>query len=94
MKTLFFCFPDQATFLANMPRKFEQVGETGYPLPPGTEAIRIIGEMRIGGKWDEDGNEIETPLIVPGFHVNALGGVPATWSEYEVFPATPQGVFG
>lgn len=37
-----------------------------------SEGVRIdeIGPIVKGGAWDEEGNEIEAPTVVPGHHVN------------------------
>ena len=29
-----------------------------------------VGVISTGGEWDEDGNEIVAPTIIPGWHVN------------------------
>lgn len=98
--TLYLRFPDEATFRATLDASFVQHGETGSPLPEGVDAIRIVGALYEGGTFDADGNVVTPPTQVPGFHVNVLttndgsGPLPAAWGAYQVFPATPQGVFG
>jgi hypothetical protein len=94
--TIFLRFPDEATFIALLPAHFERAGETGSPLPQGITAISIIGSIYTGGAWDSDGNVVTPPTLVPGFHVNALGELPAEWASYALTPApgSPVRVFG
>lgn len=94
MSTIYLRFPDEATFLAMLPADFEQQGETGVPLPAGVEAISIVGTISEGGAWDEAGDVITPPTVVPGWHVNMLGAVPEAWAAYVVVPLTPVRVFG
>ena len=56
-------------------------------------AIDVIGIITEGGEWDEDGNEIVPPTVLPGWHVNYLGDLPDGWEQYEVTPTTPARVF-
>jgi hypothetical protein len=92
--TLYLRFPDRATFEATLPAGFEPQGETGSPLPDGISALSIIGAMYDGGTFDAQGNVITPPSLVAGFHVNALGTLPDAWKGYQVFPASPDRVFG
>jgi hypothetical protein len=92
--TQYLRFPDAATFEATLPEGFERRGETGHPLPEGVEAISIIGAISRGGQWDEAGNVVVAPEILPGFHVNALGALPEAWAPYVVTPGAPVRVFG
>lgn len=94
MSTIYLRFPDEVAFLATLPAEFEQQGETGSPLPAGVEAISIVGTISEGGQWDEAGNVITPPTMLPGWHVNMLGAVPAEWAAYVVTPTTPVRVFG
>ena len=55
-------------------------------------AIDVIGIISEGGKWDADGNEIEAPTVLSGWHINALGSLP-DWKEFEVFPNSPYRIF-
>ena len=55
-------------------------------------AIDVIGIISEGGKWDADGNEIEAPTVLSGWHINALGSLP-DWKEFEVFPNLPYRIF-
>ena len=52
-------------------------------------AIDVIGIISEGGEWDEDGNEIVPPTILPGWHVNYQGPLPVGWDVLEVKPTSP-----
>lgn len=83
MTTLFLRFPSEGAFLALMPPDFQQEGETGSPLPDGVTALSIIGpHMKTDGSTD------------PRWHINALGVLPDAWGPYQIFPETPERVFG
>lgn len=86
MTTVFLRFPDADTFAATLPVGFELAAnrETGAPLPAGVEAISIIGEIEQG----------DPPVALAGFHVNALGTLPAAWLQYAVAPVNPVRIFG
>ena len=93
--TVYLKFPDEATFAASMPQGWERRGETAHPLPDGVEAIRIMPHpLMVGGRYDDDGQQLEPPVTIPGFHVNALGDVPDAWRNYVVTPRAPLAVFG
>ena len=53
-------------------------------------AIDVVGVLYEGGKWDEEGKEIEAPTKIPGWHVNYLGPLPTGWDKKEVTPENPQ----
>ena len=93
--TVYLKFPDEATFAASMPQGWERRGETAHPLPDGVEAIRIMPHpLTVGGRYDDDGKQLEAPTVIPGYHVNALGDVPEAWRDYIVTPESPLAVFG
>ena len=93
--TVYLKFPDEATFAASMPQGWERRGETAHPLPDGVQAIRIMPHpLMVGGRYDMQGQELEAPVLVPGYHVNALGDVPEAWRDYIVTPRSPLAVFG
>ena len=56
-------------------------------------AIDVVGTITEGGEWDEDGNEIVAPTVLPGWHVNYLGELPTGWEQFEVKPLTPHRVW-
>jgi len=88
-------FPDEAAFAAGMPEGWEHRGETAHRLPPGVEALRFMPHpLLVGGRYSLDGDELEPPTLLPGFHVNALGEVPEAWRDFIVTPRSPLAVFG
>lgn len=88
-------FPDEAAFAAGMPEGWERRGETAHPLPAGVQAIYIPPHpLMVGGRCDDEGQELEAPTLLPGYHVNALGDVPDAWRDYIVTPRSPLAVFG
>ena len=56
-------------------------------------SIDVVGVIYKGGKWDDEGKEIEAPVKQPGFHVNYLGPLPTGWDKKSVSPKTPVRVF-
>lgn len=93
--TVYLKFPDEATFAASMPTGWERRGETAHRLPPGVEALRFMPHpLLVGGRYSLDGDELEPPTLLPGFHVNALGEVPEAWRDFIVTPRSPLAVFG
>jgi hypothetical protein len=58
-----------------------------------THSLDVIGQITVGGEWDENGNEIESPTTLEGYHVNYIGELPEKWKDYEVFPSTPYRVW-
>lgn len=57
-------------------------------------AIDVVGTIREGGEWDEDGAETVAPTTLGGFHVNYVGELPDNWGALEVTPENPYRVFG
>ena len=56
-------------------------------------AIDVLGIIIEGSKWDKDGNQITSPTVLPGWHINYLGELPDGWESFEVTPNTPNRVF-
>jgi len=93
--TVYLKFPDEAAFAAGMPDGWQRRGETAHPLPDGVQAIRIMPHpLTVGGRSDDEGQQLEAPTKIPGYHVNALGDVPDAWRDYIVTPRSPLAVFG
>ena len=81
MSTVFYRFPDKASFDALAPQ-----GEYGNYLVPNLDLLPY--PLLIGGQWDEDGNQVEAPTEVAGYHVN-LPEPMAGWEQYEIQPSSP-----
>ena len=56
-------------------------------------SIDVVGVIYKGGKWDDEGKQIEAPVKQSGFHVNYLGPLPKGWDKKAVYPKTPARVF-
>jgi hypothetical protein len=98
--TIFLTFPDRAAALSLA----AQVDEVHIP---GDERLRfadhwgglvVIGEMWVGGEWDETGNEVAPPTLVPGWHImlslNPGYQLPTLLEPYVAEPDPPHRVFG
>lgn len=56
-------------------------------------AIDVVGVITVGGEWDEEGNELVAPTVLPGYHINYQGALPDGWEQYEVTPTQPSRKF-
>ncbi|UYE97342.1 hypothetical protein [Cyanophage S-TIM54] len=57
-------------------------------------AIDVIGTLyNDDGVYDEEGEVITPPTVMPGWHVNYLGDLPDGWGDYEVSPESPHRIF-
>lgn len=74
--------PDRAAFIQSMTEILNPITgnplatidpETGALVPGFGIAIDEIGPIVEGGAWDEQGNVIDEPTIIPGHHVNMFG---------------------
>jgi hypothetical protein len=54
-----------------------------------TFAIDEVGIITEGGTYDAEGEVIEAPTVLPGWHVNTAGLAPEAWSEFVVTPQHP-----
>jgi hypothetical protein len=70
--------------------------DDGY-IPADGVSIYHVGVISTGGEWDEEGNEIVTPTVIEGWHVNLRLReilVTADLDEYLIEPTSPRVVFG
>ena len=58
-----------------------------------THAIDEIGTLYEGGTYDAEGEVIEAPTLLDGWHVNYVGEPPEAWDKFQVNPATPSRIF-
>jgi len=57
-------------------------------------ALDVIGTITRPGAYDPDTNiELTPPEILPGWHANFIGTLPAGWEQYLVQPRNPVRVF-
>ena len=97
----FFRFTDEAAWLTAaraagfMTTVTDEDGNETEQLQAYTHnhAIDVVGTITVGGEWDIDGNEIEAPTTLDGFHINYLGDLPEGWEAFEVKPEQPYRVF-
>ena len=97
----FFRFTDEAAWLAAartagfMLTVTDDEGNDTEVLQAYTRdhAIDVIGIITEGGEWDEEGNELVAPTVLPGWHVNYQGALPDGWDVLEVKPVSPHRVW-
>ena len=85
----FFRFPDEATGIAALDAAGLVNEDGGYITASHAHALDVIGPISRGGEWDEEGNVITPPELLPGWHVNYRGEVPDAWLPYVVEPVNP-----
>ena len=84
---IFLRFPNEQTFLDAIAPYLDDEGNLTLPN------IDVIGTIYEGGTCDDEGNVIEPPVALYGWHVNATG-VPDDWREYVIDrPGRPHRIF-
>lgn len=96
--TCFLRFADEATFVTACESAGLWIsGSAPRPLLLShTHILDVIGTITEGGEWDpETGEEITSPTVLEGWHVNAkfTTDLPADWDAYLVTPTSPVRVF-
>ena len=93
----FFRFPDETTGMAALDAAgFTTTDEDGTVqilTASHAYALDVVGSISIGGEYDEEGEVIEPPTLLDGWHVNYVGELPDGWEEYVVRPEQPVRVF-
>jgi len=56
-------------------------------------AIDVIGAITKPGTYDENGDELTPPVLLPGFHVNVVGIAPESWDSFLVVVNSPSRIF-
>lgn len=72
--------------------KFDEKPELADELVSNEEVnVDVIGEITIPAKYDEEDNEIESAIVIQGWHVNLRinGELPEQLKQFEVFPRKP-----
>ena len=67
----------------------EPAPEPYFVLQSFGHAFDIVGDIVQGGQWDDEGNEIEAPTNLPGYHINFSGVLPDGWDAFLVYPQAP-----
>ena len=93
MTTHYIRFPDEATALAALAAA-GLLTDDGMPITAShSHALDLIGPLWVGGRWDEQGEQIEAPVLLEGWHLNYIGELPDGWEQYLVMPRRPKRVF-
>jgi len=58
-----------------------------------TFAIDEVGTLTEGGTYDAEGEVIEAPTVLPGWHVNTQGLAPEAWDQFLIIVNTANRVF-
>jgi hypothetical protein len=58
-----------------------------------TFAIDEVGTLTEGGTYDADGEVIEAPTVLPGWHVNTQGLAPEAWDQFLIIVNSASRVF-
>lgn len=88
-----FRFSDEATGMAALDAAGLLTDDGAFITASHNHALDVLGPIQRGGEWDEDGNVIVPPEVLPGWHVNYRGEVPDEWLQYAVTPENPVRVF-
>ena len=84
---IFLRFPDEQAFTDATAAHRDEDGNL-------TISLDVIGTIYEGGEYDNEGNVIEPPTQIPGWHVNMLGDVPAGFAPYVIKrPNSPHRIF-
>ena len=73
-----------------------ETNETYFHTPPHTGDIDIIGDIYESyGTYDENGNELTPPVVLPGYHMNIILNIelPEELNPFLVYPQSPYRVF-
>jgi hypothetical protein len=89
----FLKFPDEKTALSKLKSAGFINEENEIITASHSHAIDIVGVITKGGEYDEEGNVIVKPTILPGWHINYVGELPSDWEQYLVTPEEPVRVF-
>jgi hypothetical protein len=93
----FFRFPDEATGMAALAaaglRFMDEDGNQQFITASHTHSLDVVGTITRGGKWDDEGNCLEPPTSLDGWHVNYRGPLPDGWDEFAVHPRRPSRVW-
>ena len=88
-----FKFPDEGVFL-ELATAEGLVNEEGVLIVSSAwYAIDVVGVITTGGSYDEQGEVIEPPEVIPGHHVNTRGVFPESWEPYVVIVNSPSRIF-
>lgn len=85
-------FPDRDTFLT-LAAAEGLVNDDQLITSSHTHAIDEVGTIYEGGTFDAEGNVIDPPVALDGWHVNVLGIAPEAWDPFLCIVNHPVRVF-
>lgn len=74
---IFLRFPNEQTYLDAIAPYLDDDGNITI------RDLSVIGIISVGGEYDDEGNVIEPPVQLEGYHVNALE-IPAELEPYVI----------
>jgi hypothetical protein len=94
-----FCyrFPDEQVFLSLAEVEglvtIDENGKKSLITNTHSYSLDPVGIITEGGTYDAEGNVIEAPTVLAGWHVNYAGDPPEAWEQYLVTPQHPARVW-
>jgi hypothetical protein len=88
-----FKFPDKATFRTLASAEGLLTEDDELVTASHTFAIDEVGILTEGGIYDAEGEVIEAPTVLPGWHVNYAGEPPEAWDEFLIIVNSASRVF-
>jgi hypothetical protein len=88
-----FKFPDKATFRTLAAAEGLLTEDDQLITASHTFAIDEVGIITEGGSYDAEGEVIEAPTVLPGWHVNYAGDPPEAWDAHLIIVNSASRVF-
>ena len=88
-----FKFPDKATFRTLAAAEGLITEDDQLITASHTFAIDEVGIITEGGTYDAEGEVIEAPTVLPGWHVNYAGDPPEAWDAHLIIVNSASRVF-
>jgi hypothetical protein len=86
-------FPNKATFRTLASAEGLLTEDDELITASHTFAIDEVGILTEGGSYDAEGEVIEAPTVLPGWHVNYAGEPPEAWDEHLIVVNSASRVF-
>jgi hypothetical protein len=86
-------FPSKATFRTLAAAEGLLTKDDELIAASHTFAIDEVGILTEGGSYDAEGEVIEAPTVLPGWHVNYAGEPPEAWDEHLIVVNSASRVF-
>jgi hypothetical protein len=86
-------FPNKATFRTLASAEGLLTEDDELITASHTFAIDEVGILTEGGTYDAEGEVIEAPTVLPGWHVNYAGEPPEAWDEHLIVVNSASRVF-